>query len=155
MKEVHLECLPDETLVKILGIPKKLVKHHNDKGRVCKSLKKNINIIGIVDEDPGAPQPSYISELILVEPDSKHGLRVLTDLKRNNFLIIVCPRLEDWIINVTNRQQVKLQQFSLPNKSTELHRIINTRLESFKKLIEHLHEVNCESILHLKRLLND
>ncbi len=93
MELLHLECLPDETIVKCLGIPKKSIKHHNDKGRVCNFLMKNSSspLIGLIDEDPGSAQPKYLSALVLEK--EKHHIRVLHDKAHNHKIIIICPRL--------------------------------------------------------------
>ncbi len=47
-----IECNNDETLMEILGVSKKVIKHSGNKTRVVKYLKKNGNAIGMVDEDP-------------------------------------------------------------------------------------------------------
>jgi len=50
-----VECRPDFKLVKVLGIPKKKIKHVAGKGNVCRVLKKKENSVGMVDEDPDCP----------------------------------------------------------------------------------------------------
>ena len=153
MRPIHLECKPDEMLVRTLGVPVRLVNHHNDKGRVCNALGKHSVITGMIDEDPASPQPSYLKILLAVDEESKHGLRVLQDQQRNNQIIVICPRLEEWVINVSVQHGLKLSDFGLPDKANRLHDLMTSRLLAFKKLIEHLLQTNCEPILHLQRLL--
>jgi hypothetical protein len=154
MKQIHLECKPDEVLVKALGFPRKAIKHHNDKGRVCNTLEKHLNEVGMIDEDPRAPQPTYLASLLAVTSESKHNLRVLTDAARGHKVIIICPRLEEWIIQVAVGQQVDMDQFGLPNKASTLHKLITSRLDQFNRLVSHLLDQQAEPILHLQRLLN-
>lgn len=47
-----IECNNDETLMNLLGVSKKVIKHSGNKTRVIKYLMKNENAIGMVDEDP-------------------------------------------------------------------------------------------------------
>ena len=154
MKQIHLECKPDEVLVKALGFSRKAVRHHNDKGRVCNTLQKHLNEVGMIDEDPMAPQPTYLASLLVVAGESKHNLRVLTDTARGHKVIIVCPRLEEWIIQVAVGQQVDMGQFGLPSKASTLHKLITSRLGQFSNLVSHLLDQQAEPILHLQRLLN-
>ncbi len=59
MKPIHVECLPDEALVKKLGFTRKMVTHHAGKSRVFTNLKSVVNHLAMVDEDPGSPKSSY------------------------------------------------------------------------------------------------
>ena len=154
MRPIHLECKPDEMLVKTLGVPVRLVNHHNDKGRVCNALGKHPLVTGMIDEDPASSQPTYLKRLIAIDELSKHGLRVLRDEQQQNQIILICPRLEEWIIDVSLRHGTRVGDFGLPDKANRLHDLMTARLPAFKKLIEHLVQTNCEPILHLQRLLN-
>lgn len=152
MKQIHLECEPDEVLVKALGFPRKKVNHHNDKGRVCNKLEKETEVIGMIDEDPDSPQPTYLKQLTEVE--TKHSIRLLNDVKRGHKLIVIQPRLEEWILAVAAKQRVDVKLFGLPDKPERLHQLVTSRLTQFKDLIEHLYTLKSEPILHLQRLLN-
>ncbi|WP_375447168.1 hypothetical protein [uncultured Fibrella sp.] len=152
MKQIHLECKPDEVLVRALGFPRKVVNHHNDKGRVCNKLEKEQGAIGMIDEDPASPQPTYLKQLIEVE--NRHGIRLLKDDNRSHHVIVIRPRLEEWILTACARQQVDIKLFGLPDKPERLHQLVTSRLKQFNELIDHLHAVNCEPILRIQRLLN-
>ena len=145
---VYVECKPDEVLVKKLGILKKMLKHENDKGRVCKRLAKLMDCTGMVDEDPLSAQPSYLKYLPIIE--EKHGVRVLSDKQKGNKVIILCPRLEEWIIKSVSESGFKMSDFGLPDKANELHRVINGRLQAFQKVIDKLIELENPGILFLK-----
>lgn len=154
MKQIHLGCKPDEVLVKALDFPRKAVRHHNDKGRVCNTLQKHLNEVGMIDEDPMAPQTTYLASLLVVADESKCNLRVLTDVPRGHKVIIICPRLEEWIIQVSVGKQVDMGHFGLTSKASTLHKLITSRLDQFNNLVSHLLDQQAEPILHLQRLLN-
>ncbi|RXK83816.1 hypothetical protein [Filimonas effusa] len=79
---IHVECLPDETLLKKLGFTRKQIKHHFGKSRVFADLSKKGSQLALVDEDPGQAQPPYQKKLSLnIE---KYGIRCYLDAQNNN-----------------------------------------------------------------------
>jgi hypothetical protein len=146
-----VECKPDELLVRVLGVTRKQLRHENDKPRVCGRLSKLEKCIGLVDEDPHTEQDKYIKELNFQE--EKHAVKIFKDSKRKNKVIMLCPRLEEWMITTTQDAGLKMGDFGLSDKGNELHREINGRLQAFQKLIEKLLEVESEGLIFLKRHL--
>ena len=59
MKQLHVECKPDELFVSKLGFNRKSIIHHQGKSRVFNYLRKSKNQLAIVDEDPGSVKSSY------------------------------------------------------------------------------------------------
>jgi len=151
MRKVHVECLPDETLVKKLGIIKKNVFHYTGKSRVFHNLKDTTNEIAMVDEDPGSPKTVYEKSLQLKE--EVLGIKRYAD-NNNNTVLVLTIKLEDWIIKICKDAAIDITQFGLPEKPNELHDVINYRLSKFEKLIEHLENANNKSIHQLKNWLN-
>lgn len=117
-----------------MGFSIKKIIHANNKGNVCKKLQKNKNAIGVVDEDPESAQPSYIGKLQLYnhEYDIKH----FREKKSGNVLIVLCPRLEDWILKASKEAGIQVEDFGLPAHANELHKVINSRLDYFTKLLD-------------------
>lgn len=150
--KVHLECLPDETLAMALGVSKKNIKHHAGNGRVCAALEKLEDKVGFIDEEPGKPQENhkFLKELVFIE--EQHGVRILKDNKRGHTVLMICPELEGWIVNICSEKD--LTKFGFSTKASQLHRIITSRLPQFVKLVKHLEEQENKAILHLKKLLN-
>src|SRR5687767_14523864 len=106
--EIVLECRPDEALIKSLGFAKKYITHQPNKGEVINYLEKNPTAIGMVDEDPGAASPKYLSKF------KREGQTVFgIDLFRfkTTKLIIVKPRLEDWVLAQAQLAQVDPEEF--------------------------------------------
>lgn len=131
---IYLECDPDKALISTLGIPSKDIKHANSKGNVCNHLAKNKNVKGLVDEDPLSSQPNYLKRLKL--HSFEHSIRVLYDEKASNHLIVLCPVLEEWILKAAKEAGVEVGDYGLPNETRQLHQMINTRIDSFKKLLK-------------------
>lgn len=149
---IYIECQPDEVLVKTLGISEKEIIHAGGKGNVCNRLSKASNCKGLIDEDPYSAQPGYIKKLkLLIEA---HKIKVLYDEKLKNYLIILSPRLEEWILEVAKETKSNLSDYGLSNDADELHKIINTSLGNFKKFIEDI-APKSEMVKSLKKFIKE
>src|ERR1041384_513685 len=148
---LFLECNSDEILARVAGVPRRAIIHSHGKGKVSKSLARNSGVTGLVDEDPLDPQPTTITEF--VEVSMRHDLRLKIDKRRNNRLVVVCPKLEDWLIKTAKTANVKMSDFSLSENPRELHADINNRLSNLERLLNQLAEQGSPRLLHLKSLL--
>jgi len=133
---VYVECKPDFVLVNLLGVPKKSIIHAGNKSGVCRRLQKSNNSKGLVDEDPLSNQPPYIEKLDLIH--NQHGIKIFQDSKNGNHLIVLCPRLEEWILQSAKEVNIDVKKYNLPTDGKKLHKIINMNLVKFKKLIRDL-----------------
>jgi hypothetical protein len=150
MKHVHVECLPDETLIRKLGFTKQFIRHHSGKSRIMKKLKEVSNELAIMDEDPGTAKTTYEKGLKYI--GNEDGIKQYTD-HFDNKVIILQGKLEDWILAICKRYKIDINAFGLPAKSSELHEIINDRLENFERLISHLLQSNNKAINTIKSYL--
>jgi hypothetical protein len=151
MKKIHVECLPDEALVKKLGFTRKMVTHHSGKGRVFHNLKSETNQLAMVDEDPESAKTHYEKNLTFV--NESHGIKLYTD-KSDNKIIFLKGKLEDWIVALSYQSRIVLSDYGLPEKPNDLHDVINQRLSQFENLIEHLLKINNPHLKQLKEWLN-
>jgi len=151
MKAIHVECLPDEALVKKLGFARKMVTHHFGKSRVFNKLKSVTNHLAMVDEDPGSSKSDY--EKGLIKENEFNGLTLFKD-KSGNKILQLRIKLEDWIIEQCKISGIKVTDLGLPVNSSELHDVINQRIDSFEKLIDRLLEKNNPGIERLRKWLN-
>ena len=135
---IYTECKLDSSLVRILGIPKKQINHQQGKSEVCKQLEKRENLIGMVDEDPSSVQPSYLKRLPVKEDLPTYGLKILNDTSKHNDLIILCPKLEDWILKAAKDAGIDIKRYNLPDDGDELHKVINTDPRKFERLVNDL-----------------
>jgi hypothetical protein len=120
--KIAVECYPDEAVLRALGVPKKQLLHEARKGEVFNWLKKNAGAVGMVDEDPTSAQPRDLSNY--QESSSAEGLRLF--FRRGSSgqrLIVVCPRLEEWLIQRAKVCDVDPKRFHLPGTAKELHDI--------------------------------
>jgi hypothetical protein len=151
MKQIHVECDPDELLVSKLGFTRKFVTHHQGKSRVFHALGKLKHQLAVVDEDPGSARAPFEKTLEYVE--EFEGIKYFTD-RSGNKIFILKGKLEDWIIYVCKQYKIKLSAFGLPDKPDDLHEVINQKLANFGKLIDEMIEHKNPAILKLKAWLN-
>jgi len=117
-----VECSADEIVLRNLGVPKKQLLHFGGKYELVKKLKERTNDVGMVDEDPGKLQPQDMSSYR--RTDSAEGLYLLTRQGRGGQrLVVVCPKLEDWLIDRAKSSGVRPEDFGLPNDPDRLHGI--------------------------------
>lgn len=133
---IYLECKPDKALASALGIPRREISHERGKTKVCKKLEKYNNSKGLVDEDPFGTQPRYIEKLKV--RSNKHSVKILQDEKNNNYLIVLCPALEGWVLEAVKEAKIDISNYGLPSEPNRFHTAINTRLGNFERLLEDL-----------------
>lgn len=149
---IYVECKPDTALVEaVTGLRKRDIIHElQGKGAICRRLKRRSNCKAIVDEDPWSVQPSYIETLTTLRHMPQHGLKLLHDKSNNNFLIVLCPRLEEWILRTATQSHVDVRRYKLSNRPDKLHREINLFPDRFESVLSQLK--GCGNFKALKTL---
>ena len=124
---IYVECKPDGILVRHLtGLPKRQVAHEiQGKGGVCNRLMRNRDLVAMLDEDPGATQPTYMTHLTLSDENVQLGLKLYRDASRNNRIVVLCPKLEDWLIRAAGDSDLSMSTYGLPDRANALHKVIN------------------------------
>lgn len=152
MKKVLVEGPPDLVLVRALGFTKKRSSKRDGKGEVCNYLRKNSNLLALVDEDPDSQVSRYLKGLPQTALD--FNLLEYKDLKNNNKIIALRPRLEEWILQVVKEAKIDLQkQFKLPDTPKDLHDALPQKLAEFERLISNLIAIQNPAILFLQKQL--
>jgi hypothetical protein len=147
-----VECKPDETLAMALGVSRRDLEHAGNRAGVCAQVARRSATTGMIDEDPGAAIPHYMKTL--TEEGPEHGIRVLFDSVRKNRLVIVCPRLEDWLVQSAKNSGLKMTDFGFENDNGLcLHREINHRLANVERLAKALLSARDSRILRLQALI--
>ena len=151
---IFIECKPDHALVKPLTniIRREITHEFKGKGEICNRLRKQANCKALLDEDPFGTQPRYMKEAKLVNDLHEHDLKLLHDSANKNYLIVLCQRLEEWVLKAAREAGIDVRKYSLPNDAARLHREINIRLDKFEKLLEEL-KGSSNRLKTLKRLL--
>jgi len=126
---VYVECYGDEAFARALGIPKDRLRHARGKGEVLNRLDKASagTVYGIIDEDPFSTQPKKLAayqELPAyqgVPVDSGLVLLKQKDESVRRLIIVVCPRLEEWLYDRAKECGIDPAEFGLPRNPDELH----------------------------------
>lgn len=150
---LFLECTPDETLAVALGVLRRDIIHSHSKGRVSKALAKNSGVTGLVDEDPGEPEPVTLRSFVEIPASGAHDLKLKLDRARGNRLVVICPRLEPWLIKTAKASNVKMDKFGLSENLRDLDENIILRLANVERLLNELLNLKSPRLMHLKSLL--
>lgn len=147
-----MECNADEALAHAVGIPSRSIEHSLGRGRVCKRLQQLKDATGMVDDDPDVTKPSYFK--CLAESKRDHGIRLLDDRERGNRIVILIPRLEEWLVQAAKQSGLKMTDYGFSSDNgVQLHAEINQRLKSLDGLVSSLVERKSHRLLYLKSLL--
>lgn len=150
---IYVECKTDATLVNaLLGIAK-TIAHEKGKPGVCRRLQGGKNTIGMVDEDPGQAQPTYLEKLRVKRNLARHGLKLLQDASTGNQVVVLCPKLEDWILDACSESGIRASTYGLPDDPSTLHRDANISQKEFRRLLRDLKKRNSQRLSSLSSLL--
>jgi hypothetical protein len=150
---IYVECKADKSLVHVIAdIRPYEIEHCPGKNEVLKKLLKDKKSIGIIDEDPNAPSPTELKKFKYRK--SKLSLKFYYEESNNNLLIIICPNLENWIIEASIEEKINLNSYDLPSNPTNitkfqnlLHKLLeekNKRLLTLRECIEnYIRNGNC------------
>ena len=152
---IYVECRPDELLVRqVTGLPRRQVVHEaKGKGEVCNRLMKNRDLVAMVDEDPGATQPRYMTRLSLGRERAELGLKLYLDRSLNNRIVVLCPKLEEWLLRAAGDSGLSMNTYGLPDRANPLHSEINLDERKIQRLLADLHIAGSPRLLELRRLL--
>lgn len=153
-----VECNADAALVKCLvSVPKRDVIHAPGKGGVRKQLEENwADSKGLVDEDPGAGRLRLGRQWVRVSRRSiaSSDIKYFYDASRNNHLIVLCPRLEDWILKTAEIAKIDVTRHGfLSNNPNDFRKIVYLRVDKFRLLVRILLKKKSTRLLTLQSLL--
>lgn len=137
---ILVECYPDAALLRSLGVSSKQLRHERCKGEVVKRVLKFAPATGLIDEDPTSAQPREMDNYKQV--DTAEGLCLLArrDCKDKR-LIVICPKLEDWLIKRAKTSGIQPEDYGLPSNPDRLHSIPRyEQKEGFRRFLEELKE---------------
>jgi hypothetical protein len=87
------------------------------------------------------------------EVSAGYSVKLKLDKVQNNRLVVICPKLEDWVIDAAKASQVKMAKYNLSENPNALHADINYRLRNFQRLLADLLKLENPGLLRLKALL--
>jgi hypothetical protein len=135
-----VECKPDAVLViSLTSASKKDIIHAGNKSELLKRLiERQTNSKGIIDEDPWSVQPPHLQKFEETQDLTGYKFKILRHATKNNTLIVLCPRLEEWILEAAKEVNMDIRTYNLPNDAAKLHEQINIRIDRFQKLVQDL-----------------
>ena len=141
--------------LKLTNLSSRDVRVEGDRGKVLNRLAQDYNSLAMVDEDPGQDQPGQLRRMQLVADYPGTGLKLYADDRRSNRVIVVCPRLEEWIIRAANDAGLELSspRYNLPSRASSLHNAINDDPRKLQRVIDSLLAAQSPRILKLRELL--
>jgi hypothetical protein len=149
------ECDVDTMVAEIVGQARKGYNHKHGKDNVANELKKLKDkvILGIVDEDKGkGVTPNYFTEFETITV--LHNLILKKHKGRKQYLILICPEIEKWLLTDSVFAGIDPSEFGLPNQLHEFKMITKTRKIhkniGFHRFIKALIRANAPSITALK-----
>jgi len=152
---IIVECYSDIALVQCLtSTPREYIIHQmRGKSGVCKQLAERNNSKGLIDEDPNSAQHPYEKAGVLNEIYIQYDIKYLHYKSQNNELIVLRPKLEDWFLKTVQIEGIDITRHGLPDEPNRLHRVIDQKLNEFRRLINMLKKQKSERIAVLTDLL--
>lgn len=144
---IYVECKPDKALLRTIGINENEIYHTGGKSRVIFKLLRSERCCGVIDEDPTAPNLPNKFRNHFRKKQENFGTKIFEDEKQNK-LIMICPKLEEWVVNIVRKYRIDLKSFNLPEDSESLHKTINFTVKDFEKLISQISDK--EELIFLK-----
>ena len=139
--KIFAEDSPHKSLLQSLGITRKEISLLGPKGNVIKKLKNLPDCIGMVDEDPHSIQTQSHELANYQEIENDMGLRLLLRKHNRQRIVILCPRIEDWLLQRAMSSNVDLKHYYLPNNPKELKKLTNyDTKDGFKRFLTELKE---------------
>ena len=152
-----VEGKADLTLVRaLLRLPsKEVLLNRGGRDLILKELERQSDWMALLDEDPGSPLPAYLTRMTLAADFPMLGLRALEHRAQNNRVILLRPRLEEWLLRAAGDAGLAVggRRYNLPSSPTRLHREINLDLSKVERLLADLTETDSPRIRQLRALL--
>jgi len=135
-----VEDAPHKSLLRSLGIPRKHILPMGSKGNVIKKLKDRPGDVGIVDEDPSSIQTQSRELANYQVIETGEGLQLLARRgSGGQRLIVLCPIVENWLIDRAGTCRIDPKQYHLPSTAKELKELLHyEEKEWFRRFLSEL-----------------
>lgn len=131
----YVECFIQRAIIYIIHSGAK-IEHLSGRSMVCNTLRMVENGMGIIDEDPQAIQHPYLKECELIK--NVESVKLYRDNKRKNYLLIFCPRTENWIFETVQKEGIKLKDFNFSEDLEKFNEEIKINISKFQQLLHKL-----------------
>ena len=89
-------------------------------------------IVGVVDEDPDKSQPPLLRNFEEFANDERANIRILRLNEAK--LIILRPRVEEWILEVARNSGLDVKKYGLPEDADKLHECLKPKRQREQKI---------------------
>lgn len=152
------ECFLDQELLLLLGVTRKQINKATDIADVVKKFNQTVyqgkKAFGFIDLNEANSTPSDLEKFQLIREEE--GLIWTQKTASKHILIIVCPRLEDWIYGAANSVGINPENspYNLPKSANELHDKITAKrnVSSNRSVMRFLNDVVAKNPLPIQTL---
>jgi len=122
---ILFECFADEAFLRFLGSNSSQLSggHSSGRSNVSKRLQKKSGFLGVIDEDPGAAQDSYLKRVFATSPVYSDDYISYVEADGNR-LLIIRPDLEGLTIKLAKDKNIDLKKFGLSMERSTLHSLL-------------------------------
>lgn len=98
---MYIEGIPDQQLIQSLrpSLSRRNVIQAGTLSKVILKVASKVEVIGMIDEDPMKPRPTSFQSF-KKEKNRKYEIEIYQHPTTKSRLIVLCPRLEEWIIYI-------------------------------------------------------
>lgn len=137
-----VEDAPHKSLLCSLRIPRRSILVMGAKGNVIKKLRDRPGDVGIVDEDPWSIQTQ--SHELYNYPVVERGEGLQLRARRGSGgqrLIVLCPIVENWLIDRARACEIDPRQYYLPSSAKELKDLLHyEEKDGFGRFLDELRD---------------
>lgn len=160
MLNILPECYVDTKTVEIVTGSSEKYNHQHGCGQIANLLKKRLKdfvALGIIDEDKNkGPVAKYFLEF--EEIRSEKGLILKKHKERKQYLILICPEIEEWLLTNANSVNIDPADFNLPSNLNGFKQRTKTQNIDlnigFYRFIKLLVNKNSAGIITLRNWIN-
>jgi hypothetical protein len=150
------ECYVDTRIAEIVGQASRKYNHQHGCGDVANRMKHTLKdkiALGIVDEDKNKGiSAKYFYEFTIVQ--SVNNLILKKHTEREHYLILICPEVEQWLLNDALTVNLKPEDYNLPQQMKGFKSITKSKEidknNDFYRFVKALINLNAPSISTLK-----
>jgi len=151
--KILVESEPLKVLMISLGLSPPSVLICCSKAALLNMLgEKCRDCIGIMEEDPWGIKPVY-GELSLCEIYGKYGVRVYRNYSLNNYLVVICPSLGEWLTNASLEVGVSLAELGLSTAWRKIYEVARVNKSKYESLVRELDKRGSLRLNVLRHLL--
>lgn len=154
------ECHVDTKVAEIITYSSEKYNHQHGCGQIANQLKNRLKdtiALGIIDEDKNkGPMAKYFSEF--EQGKVENGLILKRHNHKKQYLILICPEIEEWLLMNANASNIKPSDYNLASDLKGFKQITKTQNidlnVEFYRFIKSLINKNSPGIITFQSWLN-